>query len=73
MLRCRLCTIFIGEGYYNREPRYLKIKGEDTPFCEACYKDLLSMSGWDRIREIAKEDYIRMVGDEDEYTEEEIN
>jgi hypothetical protein len=31
------------------------------------------MSGWDRIREIAKEDYIRMVGDEDEYTEEEIN
>ena len=27
------------------------------------------MSGWDRIREIAREDYIRLSGDEEEETE----
>lgn len=66
-LKCRLCTIIIGEGYYNTAPYYLKIKGEDTPFCLECYKEMLPMSGWARIREIVKEDYIRLVGDlEDE-------
>lgn len=67
--RCRLCTIIIGEGYYNLDPYYIKIKGEDTPFCRECYHELLPMSGWDRIREIAREDYIRLTGEEDEETE----
>lgn len=31
------------------------------------------MSGWDRIREIAREDYIRLSGDEEEDTETETN
>ncbi len=31
------------------------------------------MSGWERIREIAKEDYIRLSGDEEEDTETETN
>ena len=68
-VHCRLCTIFIGEGYYNLDPYYLKIKGEKVPFCQECYKELKVMSGWDRIREIAREDYIRLSGDEEEDTE----